>query len=118
MEFIDNTGHIFSLKSYNEKPIGYEYNENSYIFWIDSLTSKLSINNYYSRPIYILYSLDNDYNIDDLKDDEDSPIKISIEIENSDVYKLIASSKLNDYITSNNYNNLNYYIDLGEINTE
>ena len=118
MEFIDNTGHIFSLKSYNEKPIGYEYNENSYIFWIDSLTSKLSINNYYSRPIYILYSLDNDYNIDDLKDDEDSPVKISIEIENSDVYKLIASSELNDYITSNNYNNLNDYIDLGEVNTE
>ena len=30
MEFIDNTGHIFSLPSYKEEPIGYEYEEYSY----------------------------------------------------------------------------------------
>ena len=30
MEFVDNTGHIFSLKSYDEKPIGYEYEETPY----------------------------------------------------------------------------------------
>ena len=48
MEFVDNTGHIFSLPSYNEKPIGYEYDEYSYVFWIDSNnTSKLSVNNFY-----------------------------------------------------------------------
>ena len=58
MEFVDNTGHIFSLPSYNEKPIGYEYEEYSYVFWIDSNnTSKLSVNNFYSKPIYALYEL-------------------------------------------------------------
>lgn len=114
MEFLDNTGHIFSLKSYNEKPIGYEYEETPYIFWMDSNTSRLSINNYYSRPIYALYLLDKDYNIDELMK-EDSPIQISIEIENSNVYKLIDSLKFNEYILSNDYNDLNDYIDLGNI---
>ena len=113
MEFVDNTGHIFSIKSYNEKPIGYEYEETNYIFWIDANTSKLSINNYYSRPIYALYLLDKDYNINDLQDDENSPIQISIEIENSNVYKLISSKEFNSYILSNEYTNLNDYIDLG-----
>ena len=57
MEFINNTGHIFSLPSFNEKPIGYEYEEYSYIFWIDTENSRLSVNNYYSKPIYALYQL-------------------------------------------------------------
>ena len=114
MEFLDNTGHVFSLKSYNEKPIGYEYEETPYIFWMDSNTSRLSINNYYSRPIYALYFLDKDYSIDELKN-ENSPIQISIEIENSNVYKLIDSLKFNEYILSNDYNDLNDYIDLGNI---
>ena len=34
MEFVDNTGHIFSLPSYNEKPIGYEYEEYSYVSFV------------------------------------------------------------------------------------
>ena len=114
MEFVDNTGHIFSLKSYSEKPIGYEYEENSYIFWIDSNTSKLSINNYYSRPIYALYLLNKNYNVNDLCNDENSPIQISIEIENSNVYKLINSNYLNQYISSGNYTSLNDYIDFDE----
>ena len=113
MEFVDNTGHIFSLKSYTEKPIGYEYEESQYIFWLDSsTTSKLSINNYYSRPIYALYMLNKDYDTNNLQDDEMSPIQISIEIENSNIYKLIASKSLNSYILSDKYNDLNDYIDL------
>ena len=116
MEFLDNTGHIFSLKSYNEKPIGYEYDETPYIFWIDSTTSKLSVNNYYSRPIYCLYLMNNNYNIDDL-DTSDNPnkedaIEISISIEKSNVFSLISAKKLNQYIFSDNYTNLNDYIDL------
>lgn len=115
MEFVDNTGHIFSLKSYDEKPIGYEYEETPYIFWIDSDTSKLSVNNYYARPIYALYRLNENYDIENLQDDENSPIKISIEIEKSNVYKLIASKKLNEYLESDSYTNLNDYIDLNNI---
>ena len=115
MEFVDNTGHIFSLSSYKEKPIGYEYEENQYIFWIDSNTSRLSINNYYARPIYILYELQNDYDIKDLEDDENSPIKISIEIENSNVYSFISPKEFHNYIISEQYNNLNDYVQLNKI---
>ena len=115
MEFVDNTGHIFSLKSYDEKPIGYEYEETPYIFWIDASTSKLSINNYYARPIYALYNLNTNYSLEELQDDENSPIKISIEIEKSNVFKLISSKNLNEYISSDQYTNLNDYIDLNNI---
>ena len=52
MEFIDHTGHIFSLPSYSEYPVGYEYDTNDYIFWIDNeYTGKLSIDTYYMKPI-------------------------------------------------------------------
>ena len=82
MEFVDNTGHIFSLPSYNEKPIGYEYEEYSYVFWIDANnTSKLSVNNYYSKPIYALYELQNDYDAIDLSNEELSPLHIKIYFE-------------------------------------
>ena len=75
MDFINNTGHIFSLPSYKEKPIGYEYEEYSYIFWFDSLNaSKLSINNCYIKPIYALYDITN------LKDIENISDALSIEI--------------------------------------
>ena len=47
MDFLDNSGHIFSLQSFYEEPIGYEFEETKYIFWIDSAnTNYLSINNY------------------------------------------------------------------------
>ena len=32
MNFIDHTGHIFSLESYSMQPIGYEYDENTFSF--------------------------------------------------------------------------------------
>ena len=115
MEFIDNTGHIFSLSSYKEKPIGYEYDEDAYIFWIDANTSYLSINNYYSRPIYILYELENDYSIKELQDDDNSPVQISIEINNSNVFSLISSKEINNVINSDKFNDLNDYINLNEL---
>ena len=32
MYFLDNSAHIFHLPDYNKKPIGYEYEEQDYIF--------------------------------------------------------------------------------------
>lgn len=60
MEFIDNTGHIFSIKEWQSYPIGYEYEIGDYIFWIDSSVSshKLSIGNYYIRPIRFVAASD------------------------------------------------------------
>ena len=55
MQFIDHTGHIFSMPSYSMNPIGYEYEETNYIFWIDSeYSSKLSVDTYYMKPIRVL----------------------------------------------------------------
>lgn len=118
MEFSDNTGHIFSLPSYSEKPIGYEYEEYPYIFWIDPTNStKLSINNFYSRPIYALYELKEDINIEDLRNDKDPIIDIEVYVENSNVFNLVSSKYIHDYILSDKYNNLNDYIDLNDINS-
>ena len=74
MRFIDNTGHIFSMQSFTGLPIGYEYEQTPYIFWIDNeYSQKLSVNNYYLLPIRILMK------------EEITDIHISV---NSDVFKL------------------------------
>ena len=112
MEFVDNTGHIFSLPSYNEKPIGYEYDEYSYVFWIDSNnTSKLSVNNFYSRPIYALYELNKNFNCEDLSDDLNPIIDIEIYMQDSNVFKLISSKDLQHSISNKDFK-LTDYIDL------
>ena len=55
MDFIDNYGHVFSMPSYDKKPIGYQYEESRYIFWInDKEENKLSINNYYVKIVNLL----------------------------------------------------------------
>ena len=55
MQFIDHTGHIFSMPSYNNKPIGYEFEETDYVFWMNTEYSwKLSVDTYYMKPIRAL----------------------------------------------------------------
>ena len=117
MEFINNTGHIFSLPSFNEKPIGYEYEEYSYVFWIDTENSRLSVNNYYSKPIYALYQLQSDivFNNGQIKNIDDT-IEIEIYFKDTNVFSLISSEKMNEYILSNKYNDLTDYIDLDNLN--
>ena len=117
MEFINNTGHIFSLPSFNEKPIGYEYEEYSYVFWIDTENSRLSVNNYYSKPIYALYQLQSDivFNNGQIKNIDDT-IEIEIYFKDTNVFSLISSEKMNEYILSNKYNSLTDYIDLDNLN--
>ena len=59
MIFLDRSGHTFSLPSYSYEPIGHEFEENDYVFWIDdSSMNKLSINNYYVRTIYLVVPFD------------------------------------------------------------
>ena len=59
MNFLDRSGHIFNLPSYPYEPIGHEFEENDYIFWIDNCKmNKLSINNYYVRTIYLVVPFD------------------------------------------------------------
>ena len=64
MEFLDTNHRIFSLPSFKEKPIGYQNNNQSYIFWVDSNNqSYLSVDNYYIQTIYCLLNL-NEYGLD------------------------------------------------------
>lgn len=55
MRFIDHTGHIFEQDSYSQFPIGYDLEQNKYIFWVDDeLSGKLSVGCYYIKPIRVL----------------------------------------------------------------
>lgn len=56
MKFIDNTGHIFEMKSYSEYPVGCEYETTPYIFWLNNeYSNKLSVRNYYVLPIRTVF---------------------------------------------------------------
>lgn len=94
MNFIDHTGHIFSLESYSMQPIGYEYDENKYIFWFDTEYGyKLSVNNYYFKPIRCLLPIS----------DETTEVQFSVE-SNSKVFKLFGSKQIQQLLeTKNNY---------------
>lgn len=55
MDFIDHTGHIFQMKSYSIKPIGYGYETTQYVFWFDNEQGyKTSVDTYAIKPIRIL----------------------------------------------------------------
>ena len=102
MNFLDDNGRIFKLKSYNSKPIGYEYNENKYIFWINSNTNYLSVNNFYYKIINVVIPVYGDI---DLSVDKSIDINISLD---SSVYKLVSSVDI-DNLISNNESLYNYF---------
>ena len=95
MRFIDNNGQVFSMQSFSEFPIGYEFEQTPYIFWIDNVYSeKLSVNNYYLLPIRILVK--EVFENNSLK----TPI-IDISLD-SDIFKLYCpTSELGEEITNN-----------------
>ena len=86
MEFIDHTGHIFTQKSYNEYPVGYEFETLPYIFWLNGqYTRNLSIDNYYMLPIRPL-----------VENSRNGAIKaVSIKC-NSNIFKLVASKRIQE----------------------
>lgn len=103
MEFIDKTGHIFSIKSYEQEPIGYIYNETDYIFWIND-SEKFSIGNYYIKPIRFVLRND-EYVISD-------NLKLEINIE-SNIYSLIGSKHIEGMLeqSDNVFDYINLYSD-------
>lgn len=106
MEFLDNTGHIFSLPSYDEYPYGYEFEENAYTFWMDSkYTSTLSVNNYYMRTVNVMipcYVPDDIWRRDTLQyTDEDGVIRDVCDVEitiDSQIYSLISTKSIQKQI--------------------
>lgn len=105
MDFIDNYGHVFSMPSYNKKPIGYQYEENRYIFWInDKEENKLSINNYYVKIVNLLL-------------DRDNLSKINITCE-SERFKLMKYSQVKDSIDGKSIEDNFSYNLVGDFNNE
>lgn len=93
MEFIDHTGHIFSLASFDAYPTGYEYETFGYIFYLDDeYTRRLSVNNYYIKPIRVLLH----------KSDGDLT-ELSIDVDSS-VFKLIGSKTIQEKIEHGGFN--------------
>lgn len=81
MEFIDRTGHIFSLNDYKTYPTGYEYDEQPYVFWLsDDYASQLSIDCIYIKPIRFITS-------EKIED-------IEITLKETSVFKLLSSKEL------------------------
>ena len=106
MEFIDHTGHIFSLPSYEDNPISLQYTENDYIFWLKD--NQVSINNYYILPIRFLLDYDG-YNT------KISELKITI---NSRFYKLIGPKYIQDKIERNKNINESIEFNLDDFKSE
>ena len=101
MEFIDSTGHIFSLPSYEDKPINLEYVEGDYIFWLKD--SSVSINNYYIKPVRFL--LDEKFIKDSIDIDDNGELIswFSLEVSNSSqFYKLISPKYLQSQLEQSN----------------
>ena len=92
MEFLDRTGHIFSIDSYSSYPVGYEYQESDYIFWFNSeVSGKLSVDNYYFKPIRIAYRVENH-----------SSSNVKISLKDSEKFFLIGSKFINEKLLSSN----------------
>lgn len=86
MEFIDHTGHIFTQKSYNDYPVGYEFETLPYIFWLNNqYTQNLSIDNYYMLPIRPL--------VENSRNGEIKVVSIKC---NSNIFKLVASKRIQE----------------------
>lgn len=97
MLFVDNTGHIFGLPSTDNKPVGYQFQENDFKFWIDNpKSSYLSVNAWYAKVINVLvpYPFDDDELINN--------IDIEVEIDKSNTFSLIDPEQFNRMISNMN----------------
>lgn len=109
MEFINKTGHIFTLQSYNQFPFGYEFEQTPYTFWLDDeKLSTLSINNYYIRSIYALIPY---LKPDGEHMDPEEMMDVQITID-SQIYNLISPIKFQKAINENVEGNVLKYFSI------
>lgn len=109
MEFIDHTGHIFSLPHYNNYPNGYQYDEQIYTFWMnDEYNNNLSVGCYYIKPIKMLIDKKT-LNNDELGD-------VTIQIESSNVFRLLSPLSVQNKIQNNSIENIFNDIEFNEGN--
>ena len=73
MNFIDHTGHIFQMKSYSIKPIGYEFETTQYVFWFENEYGyKTSVDTYAIKPIRILLDTYDGHDVESIEITVDS----------------------------------------------
>lgn len=109
MIFLDRSGHTFELSSWPYEPIGYEYEENEYTFWIDSKKlDKLSVNNYYCRSIYLVIPFSD---LGDSSFDDNVDVSISID---SNKFWLISTNDIQDIVDNGKSINEYFKYDLDE----
>ena len=90
MNLIDHTGHIYSLPSFESYPTGYEYETFKYIHWLeDEYVRKLSVNEWYIRPVMLLFNKSID--------------SVSLSIDSS-VFKLISGKTIQDKVHETGFN--------------
>lgn len=108
MYFLDHSNHLFELQDYNKEPIGYEYDQNPYIFWIcDAYENlQLSVNNYYCKVINVVYEIENISNFDTQSISDLLDIEIYCQ---SEIFSLVKANKFQEAI--NNSKNILEYID-------
>jgi hypothetical protein len=117
MEFIDHSGHVFSLPTFDDKPVAIQYTENDYIFWIKD--NPVSINNYYILPIRFLLDYDEyvtkliEYMNDEEAQQIDNPLELTITL-NSNFYKLIGPKYIQSKLEANKDINEPIEFDLDE----
>ena len=98
MNFIDTTGHVFSLPSYDDIPLHLKYKEGDYVFWLKD--QEISINNYYILPIRMIVNINDvifEYNGETIQD----PLKLDITID-SNFYKLLGPKYIQEKLEQNN----------------
>ena len=103
MEFIDHTGHIFSLPTFDDKPVALQYTESDYIFWIKD--NPVSVDNYYILPIRFV--LDYDQFVTNIKGfmeehqiSLNEALKLNISLD-SQFYKLIGPRYIQSKLEQN-----------------
>ena len=97
MEFIDHTGHIYSLKDWQNEPIGYEYEIGNYVDWFtsDTTSHKLSTDRYYIKPVRIMVN-SNDFISVKLKNDSKYGYDMNVPH-----FWLLSSAYIQDCIENN-----------------
>lgn len=114
MEFIDSTGHVFSLQTYDDNPVLYKYKENDYIFWLKD--NEVSVNNFYIKPIRFIIN-ENEISFEEDENDHlTKPFDIEISIQSS-VFKLIGPKYIQEKLEQKSNINESLLIDFNECKT-
>jgi len=111
MEFIDHTGHVFSLPTFDDKPVALKYKESDYIFWIKD--TSVSIDNYYVLPIRFIINVNDIIFYDSQNAKLEDPLLIDISLE-STFYKLIGPKYIQEKLEERHQINENIIINFDE----